>query len=129
VNSVDSSSDFDFSLIFNRDSTPPNTPQRERNAQRARERAGREIGSPETRRTPQPQPQVTPIPFGLYQGPPAQHNPSQEDPFQMVSYGENQYQLTPGIAAQLQNLPPMAPTRGRGRPRLQVTLLQNLLHF
>ena len=95
--------------LFPRDS-PPNTPQRHRDAERARERQERILESPEHRRTPQ-NPPVGGIPFVLpfpvpppvapLQIPPA---PVGDDPFVGVQYNGRILQLDPGMAAQLVNL-------------------------
>lgn len=102
------------------DETPPNSPQRHRNAERERERAARLMGSPELRRTPStPQiqrPHIQPLLFNPRPAslPPAptQH---QEDPFggipapvpQMVQVDLNGQvlRLTQGIAARLAGTP------------------------
>jgi hypothetical protein len=99
--------------LFPRDS-PPNTPQRHRNAERVRERQGRILESPEHRRTPQipavgggipfvpfALPFPIPPPVAPLQIPPP---PVGDDPFVEVQYNGHVLQLTPGLAAQVGNL-------------------------
>ena len=96
--------------LFSRDS-PPNTPQRHRNAERARERQGRMLESPEHRRTPQNPavgggvpfvlPFPIPPPVAPLQIPPP---PVDNDPFVEVQYNGRTLRLAPGLAAQVGNL-------------------------
>ncbi|KIJ94344.1 hypothetical protein K443DRAFT_642138, partial [Laccaria amethystina LaAM-08-1] len=99
--------------LFPRDS-PPNTPQRHRNAERVRERQGRILESPEHMRTPQipavgggipfvpfALPFPIPPPVAPLQIPPP---PVGDDPFVEVQYNGHVLQLTPGLAAQVGNL-------------------------
>ncbi|KAJ3738099.1 hypothetical protein EV360DRAFT_26142, partial [Lentinula raphanica] len=87
--------------------SPPHTPQRHRDAERQRERGSRTMDSPQLRRTPQSSQNNPggPIPFQIEipQGyvPPVH---SQNDPFQIVQHNGHALHLTPGIAAQLQQL-------------------------
>ncbi|KIJ89837.1 hypothetical protein K443DRAFT_65828, partial [Laccaria amethystina LaAM-08-1] len=102
--------------------SPPNTPQRYRNAERAREREGRMLESPEHRRTPQ-NPAVGGVPFVLpfpipppvapLQIPPA---PVGDDPFVGVQYNGRILQLTPRLAAQVVNLQNQAPAAPAAAP-------------
>ncbi|EDR03508.1 uncharacterized protein LACBIDRAFT_331543 [Laccaria bicolor S238N-H82] len=91
--------------------SPPNTPQRHRNIERAREHQERMLESPEHRRTPQnpavgggvpfilPFPIPPPVaPFQIPQGPVG------DDPFVEVLYNGQILHLTPGMAAQVGNL-------------------------
>ena len=99
-----------YYYLFPRDS-PPNTPQRHRNVERARERQERILESPEHRRTPQTPAVAGGVPFILpfpipppaapLQIPPA---PVGDDPFVGVLYNGHILQLTPGLAAQVGNL-------------------------
>ena len=105
------------------DETPPNTPQRARAAARQNERTNRNLDTPQHRRTPQNpgSPQIAPLQFNIPipPGPPALANaPIPEDPFAPAAIPVQQYQHLPHhLAQQLQNLPALAPVRGRGHGR------------
>ena len=98
---------------FTRES-PPNTPQCNRNAERACERDSRIMYTPQHRRLPQSSQNIPePIPFPLnipqrHAGP--SHN-FPDDPFQVVYHQGQELHLTQGIAHQVRNLPPLVPRR------------------
>lgn len=107
--------------------SPPNTPERHRNAERQQERDNRILGSPENRRMPQFQQNNAPIPFNLniphgYVPPlPA----AQDDPFQIVNYNGRPLALTQHTAAAVRALPQLAPPlrrRGRGSSSSSVSV-------
>ncbi|EDR02193.1 uncharacterized protein LACBIDRAFT_309902 [Laccaria bicolor S238N-H82] len=91
--------------------SPPNTPQRHRNIERARERQERMLESPEHRRTPQNPAVGGGVPFILpFPIPPPvaplqiPQGPVGDDPFVKVLYNGQILHLTPGMAAQVGNL-------------------------
>jgi hypothetical protein len=103
--------------------SPPNTPQRQQNAEREQERENRILGSPENRRMPQPLQNHLPIPFHLDMPPGPPLPASQNDPFQIVNYGGQPLALTQRTAAAVNALPPLAPPLcHRGRAGAPVTV-------
>lgn len=107
-------------LYFHLRDSPPNTPQRHRNAEQDRERQSRELDSPDQRRIPGPiQHNAPPIPFQLnIPYAPGPLLPSQNDPFQIVNYNGQGHALTPQTAAAVAALPPLIPRlrQPRGGP-------------
>jgi hypothetical protein len=103
--------------------TPPNTPQRARAAARQNERTNRNLDSPEHRRTPDhpDHPPIAPLQFNIPipQPVPFPRNAViPDDPFAPAPAPVQQYRHLPQhLAQQLQNLPALAPVRGRGRGR------------
>ena len=102
--------------------TPPNTPQRNRNAECTRERNSREMNSPQNWRLPhQHQNNFAPIPFNLNIPPVQQYQNIPDNPFQVVQHDGQQLYLSQGIADQLRGLPPLVPVaagHGRGRSKM-----------
>jgi hypothetical protein len=103
--------------------SPPNTPQRHRNAERERERGSREMLTPERRRTPTVHPapvaRPAPIPFALAPARLASSAaPAPSVPTPVTFNNQTYHHLNPALAAQLAALPPIPiPVRGRGRGR------------
>lgn len=108
--------------MFFRSVTPPNTPQRARNAARQQERDQRIMNTPQHRRIPAPllnPPAPAPAPF--------------DDPFLVAPAmapvalnGQVYHNLPPELAAQVAALqrPPSPAHRGRGRGRGQGVAVQ-----
>lgn len=88
-------------------STPPTSPQRHQEAARHAERSSRLMASPEQRRTPAgPSTAST----SAAPPPPIAQAPSEEP----TTYGQQTfYHLPPSLAAQVRNLLPLQPIRGR----------------
>ena len=111
-----------FIYVKYRPETPPNTPQRARAAARQNERDHRHLDSPEHRRIPHnadPPPHIPPLNLPIPQPPPFPENMANlDDPFGPPPPPVQQYQNLPQhLAQQFQNLPALAPVRGRGRGR------------